>query len=137
MADLRKLKNNNLLVILLSTLCVLVLINILVSFQDKGIENVTGLAVDETSNQVSEEFNKLVNDVSSLRSENEKLVLEKNDLSKKIDELEAEIKAFEEEKEIKEESCPLPCGIDEICSPINKKDGSVEWQCVDDPKKFV
>jgi len=137
MADLRKLKNNNVLIILLGVLCVFVLINILVSFQNKGIESVTGLAVEEPSGVSDEEYNSLLGEVSRIKKENEKLIVEKNDLSKKIDELEAEIKVFEEEKEIKEETCPLPCGVDELCAPINKNDGSVEWQCVDDPKKFV
>ena len=137
MADLRKLKNNNVLIILLSVLCVFVLINILVSFQNKGIESVTGLAVEEPAGVSDEEYNSLLGEVSRIKNENEKLIVEKNDLSKKIEGLEAEIKVFEEEKEIKEETCPLPCGVDELCSPINKKDGSVEWQCVDDPKKFV
>ena len=137
MADLKKLKNSNVWIILLGMLCVLVFINIIMSFQDKGIGNITGLAVEETPNQVSDEFNKLVNEVSSLRKENERLVLEKDSLSKKIADLEGKIKTLEEEKQIEEETCPLPCGVEELCSPVNKKDGSVEWQCVDDPSKYV
>lgn len=136
MADLKKMKNNNVLIITLGVLCVLVLINILVSFQSRGIEDITGSVVEEADSS-NEEYSNLADEVSRLRNENEKLVVEKNDLSKKIDELEAKIKVFEEEKEKEEETCPLPCGIEEICSPINKADGSVEWQCVDDPKKFV
>ena len=121
-------KWNNKVIIAVGILSVLVLINIIVSFQNDGIESVTGRVVGDVG----------VNDeVSTLRSENERLIVEKNALSEKIKGLEAEIKAFEQEKEAEEETCPLPCGVDEICSPINKKDGSVEWQCVDDPAKFV
>ena len=124
------------LILAVCVLSVLVLINILMNFQNKGIESVTGSVVEEFGSG-NENYNTLAAEVSSLRSENERLILEKNELSKKIERLEARINVFEEEKELKEETCPLPCGVDEICSPINKKDGSVEWQCVDDPAKFV
>lgn len=127
-------KWNGKLIIALGVLSVLVLINILVSLQDGGIKDVTGSVVEEAGKG---SYDDLANEVARLKSDNEKIVVEKNDLSKKISELEAKIKVFEEEKEIEKESCPLPCGVDEICSPINKKDGSVEWQCVDDPAKFV
>ena len=130
------MKKGDMLIIAVSVLSVLVLINILMNFQNKGIESVTGSVVEEFGSG-NENYNTLAAEVSSLRSENERLILEKNELSKKIERLEARINVFEEEKELKEETCPLPCGVDEICSPINKKDGSVEWQCVDDPAKFV
>lgn len=129
-------KWNNKLVIALGVLSVLVLINIIVSFQNDGIESITGRVVGDIG--VNDEVdNKLTAEVSTLRSENERLIVEKNALSEKIKGLEAEIKAFEQEKEAEEETCPLTCGVDELCSPVNKGDGSVEWQCVDDPKKFV
>ena len=130
MTDKKSLKNNSALVIVLGLLGLLVLINIIMNFQDRSLTSVTGLAVGvETADSGD--------GLSTLRNENERLVLEKNTLSKEIEELEAKIKVFEDEKELEEETCPLPCSVDEICSPINKKDGSVEWQCVDDPKKFV
>ncbi len=129
-------KVNDKLIIALGVLGVLILINIIVSLRDSGIENVTGSVV-KNSGVNNEEYNKMFNEVSSLRSENERLVLEKDALSKKISNLESNINSLEEEKEIKEETCPLACDIGELCSPVNKKDGSVEWQCVDDPAKFV
>ena len=137
MADLKKIKNNNALIIVLVVLGVLVLVNILVSFQNNGIGDVTGRVVEEPTGINKENYGVLVNEVSRLKNENEKLIVEKSGLSKKIEELEAKIKAIEAEKEIKEEACPLTCGIEEICSPVNKKDGSVEWQCVDNPERFV
>jgi len=130
-------KRNNKLMIAIGVLSVLVLINIVVSFRDSGIKDVTGSVVQETADSGNENYNDLVTEISRLRSDNERLIVEKSALSKEIDELEAEIKAFEEEKEVKKETCPLTCGVDELCSPVNKIDGSVEWQCVDDPAKFV
>ena len=130
-------KRNNQLMIAIGVLSVLVLINIVVSFRDSGIKDVTGSVVQETADSGNENYNDLVTEISRLRSDNERLIVEKSALSKEIDELEAEIKAFEEEKEVKKETCPLTCGVDELCSPVNKIDGSVEWQCVDDPAKFV
>ena len=130
------MKKGDMLIIAVSVLGVLVLINIIMNFQNKGIENVTGSVVEESSSG-NENYNTLVAKVSSLRSENERLILEKNALSKKIEGLEAKIEVFEEEKEVEKETCPLNCSNDEICSPVNKGDGSVEWQCVDDPTKFV
>ncbi len=132
MAD-KKTSKNNALIIILGILGLLVLINIIVSFQDRDITGVTGRAVTEVSSGNED----LANEITSLRNENERLVLEKNALSKEVDELEAKITLYEDEKELEEETCPLPCDKEEICSPINKKDGSVEWQCVDDPTKFV
>ncbi len=133
MADKKPSKNNNALVIVLAVLGLLVLINIIMSFQDRNITGVTGRAVADVGSGNED----LANEVTSLRNENERLVLEKDTLSKKIDELEAKLKVFEDAKELEEETCPLPCDEDELCSPINKLDGSVEWQCVDDPAKFV
>ena len=130
-------KRNDKLIIVIGVLSVLVLINIVVSFRDSGIKDVTGSVVQETADSGNENYNDLVTEISRLRSENERLIVEKNALSEKIKDLEAEIKAFEQEKEAEEETCPLTCGVDELCSPVNKIDGSVEWQCVDDPAKFV
>ena len=129
-------KWNDKIVIAIGVLSILVLINIIVSFQNSGIENITGSVIEDSSVN-NEEYNKMFDQVSNLRNENERLVLEKNALSEKVSELEAKVKSLEAEKEIKEETCPLTCDVDEICSPVNKKDGSVEWQCVDDPAKFV
>ena len=132
MAD-KKTSKNNALIIILGILGLLVLINIIVSFQDRDITGVTGRAVTE----VSSGNENLANEITSLRNENERLVLEKNALSKEVDELEAKLTVYEDEKELEGETCPLPCDKEEICSPINKKDGSVEWQCFDNPTKFV
>jgi len=130
-------KRNNKLMIAIGVLSVLVLINIVVSFRDSGIKDVTGSVVQETADSGNENYNDLVTEISRLRSDNERLIVEKSALSLSLLSLEAEIKAFEEEKEVKKETCPLTCGVDELCSPVNKIDGSVEWQCVDDPAKFV
>lgn len=130
------MKKGDMLIIAVSVLSVLVLINIIMNLQSSGIESVTGRAVGESGSS-NEDYNNLVTEVSGLRSENERLILEKNDLSKKVEELEARIKVFEEEKELEKETCPLTCGTDELCSPVNKGDGSVEWQCVDNPERFV
>ncbi len=130
-------KRNDKLIIVIGVLSVLVLINIVVSFRDSGIKSVTGSVVQEAADSGNENSNDLINDVSRLRSDNERLIVEKDALSKKVVELEAKIKAFEEENEVKKETCPLNCGVDELCSPVNKLDGRVEWQCVDDPAKFV
>ena len=137
MPDLKNIKNSNTLIFVLGVLAVLVFVNIIVGLQNNGIESVTGNVVEDTADSNNQDYDDLTAEVSRLKDENENLIVEKSDFSKKIDELEAKIKALEEERELEEETCPLPCGVDEICSPINKKDGSVEWQCVDDPEKFV
>src|SRR3989344_5380987 len=119
------MKKADVLIVVLSVLSVLILVNIILNFQNRGIEDVTGRVVSDAGDS-GESSDGLADEVAGLRSENERLILEKSDLLKKIEELEAKIEAFEEEKELKEETCPLPCGVEEICSPINKKDGSVE-----------
>lgn len=126
------MKREDIIIAMLGIIGVLVIVSLISNSDGSSIKNVTGSVIGEPSGS-----KELIDEVLTLKEENKKLADEKNNLQSKIDVLENKLKQIELEKEAEEETCPVVCDDNEICSPINKKDGSVEWQCVDDPSKFV
>ncbi|MBI2106341.1 hypothetical protein HYT56_05915 [Candidatus Woesearchaeota archaeon] len=130
------MKREDVIIAMLGILGVLIIANLISSLDGSSIRNVTGSVVEESG--VKDNSNKeLIDEVIKLKEENNKLVDEKKAVQDKINELEQKLKDIKEEKEAENETCPLACNEGELCSPVNKADGSVEWQCVDDPSKFV
>jgi seryl-tRNA synthetase len=128
------MKREDFILIAVGVLGVLVVINLIANFQNKGIESVTGSVVDEEQKEVSKE---MIDQILELREEKKVLISEKEELAERIVELEGQLKVYEEEEEIKKEVCPLTCNKDELCVPINKASGDVEWVCVDDPDSVL
>src|SRR3989344_3389234 len=131
------MKREDVIIAMLGILGILVIANLISSLDGSSIKNVTGSVVEEPSNSASDNSNKeLIDEVIRLKEENKELADEKKTVQNKVNELEQKLREIEEEKQAEEETCPLTCNEGELCSPVNKADGSVEWQCVDDPSKF-
>ena len=130
------MKREDVIIAMLGILGILVIANLISSRDGSSIRNVTGSVVEEP--KVDTNSNKeLIDEVIRLKEENKELADEKKTVQNKVNELEQKLREIEEEKQAEEETCPLTCNEGELCSPVNKADGSVEWQCVDDPSKFV
>jgi uncharacterized protein YlxW (UPF0749 family) len=131
------MKKEDAMIVALGVLSVLVIVNLMATFQGSSIKNVTGSVVEEPEGLNKE----LLNEIVKLRGEIDILNEDKNELNKEIEDLknvaiEKEAEKIKQE-EIEEATCPLNCVDGEICVAINKADGSTKWQCVDDPTTLL